>query len=45
MENLTCQVSSETYDRIKAVSDETGEPVGKVLDFIVEEYFKSQETE
>ena len=41
--SLTCRVAPETHDRITAVARETGESVGKTVDFIVEEYFKIAE--
>lgn len=41
--SMTCRVAVKTYDRIKGVADETGESVGKTVDFIVDEYFKISE--
>ena len=38
--SMTCRVSAETYDRITSVARETGESVGKTVDFVVDEYFK-----
>ncbi len=40
--SLTCRVSPTTHERITLVAAETGESVGKTVDFIVSEYFKSQ---
>ena len=40
--SLTCRVSPETHETIKAVAKETGESVGAVIDFIVSEYIKTQ---
>lgn len=41
--SMTCRVHPSTYDRLRVVSQETGESLGKTLDFIVEEYFKIPE--
>lgn len=41
---LRCAVSESTAERLRAIAEETGEPVGDVVDFIVTEYVKGQES-
>lgn len=44
-EHLSCYITLENYSRVGSVASETGESIGTVLDFIIEDYFKNQAKE